>query len=468
MCRILAVWALAPVLRPSVTKTEVITQTADFKNAHFTTSTLPRTVITNDLQSAPNRSSLLNENAVSDRGENADQLDCDLLDQLRATPELIEHVCTSTESDMRMQAQLRKEHSAELVRSALLLRDSRRRAAAKFSKADAMWFDPVGLEQATSEPVARYKAKRFSGEVADWCCGVGMDSIALADHGCRVSSVDWRSANCTRTLWNAEAYGVSDRITTSAADVRDAATTASLVHIDPDRRSKTGQRFMRVEDCEPNLEFLLEMIPRFSGGAIKLSPASNFGGKFIDGPVEIELVSLKGECKEATIWFGELAGESPFRATALHGSVLGGEYQTTSIAADPLSAWTQVKPLGAYIYDPDPAIVRSGLVDVLAEQLELWRLDDAEEYLTGDQLVSSPFLQSFQVSENLPNNDKEIRRAIRVGGYGQVEIKCRHIPIKAELVRKKLPLTGTSPVTLIYTRQEGKARAVICHRTQDD
>ena len=91
-----------------------------------------------------------------------------------------------------------------------------------------------------------------------------------------------------------------------------------------------------------------------AGGAIKLSPASNFGGKFDD--VEIELVSLHGECKEATIWFGSLATPGLYRATVLP----AGE----TLAADPLSEFPEQGPLAKYLYDPDPAIVRSGLVDV--------------------------------------------------------------------------------------------------------
>ena len=46
---------------------------------------------------------------------------------------------------------------------------------------------------------------------------------------------------------------------------------------------------------------------RVAGGAIKLSPASDFAQHFAGPNVEIELISLRGECKEATVWFGELA-----------------------------------------------------------------------------------------------------------------------------------------------------------------
>lgn len=70
-----------------------------------------------------------------------------------------------------------------------------------------------------------------------------------------------------------------------------------------------------------------------------------------------------------------------------------------SISADPLSAWTNVVPATAeYIFDPDPAIVRSGLLDVLAEQYSMQRLDAEEEYLTALS-VSRPALSRHSGSK---------------------------------------------------------------------
>ena len=127
----------------------------------------------------------------------------------------------------------------------------------------------------------------------------------------------------------------------------------------PTRASRKG--------LEPGVGFLQDLMTRCRGGAIKVGPASNFGGKF-DG-VEIELVSLAGECKEATLWFGELAGEAPFRATSLP----TGE----TIAGHPLDCSVPITRLGRLLFDPDPAVVRSGLVDLVADRHGLNRLDGA-------------------------------------------------------------------------------------------
>jgi SAM-dependent methyltransferase len=382
--------------------------------------------------------------------------ECSLLRRLDRTPELFDEIAAAAGPELNTQAQLRQRYPAELVRAAFELAELRRRAAEKFSRADRMWFDRQGLEQATSEAVARHKAARFGPlhtPVWDLCCGIGGDSIALAEVGSQVFGVDLSPVNCLRTEMNARTYGVESRVETRSKDVTRIDLAGLPVHIDPDRR--TGRkRAVRLEDYHPALEFLHHLIEVTSGGAIKLSPASNFGGKFPG--CEIELISLHGECKEATVWYGDLKGEAPFRATILP----AGE----TLAADPWQFRPRVGPLGAYLFDPDPAVVRAGLVDALAEQLGLWRLDDTEEYLTGEQPVSSSAVKPFEVLADLPNNARQIRGYFRSSEFGEVEIKCRHVPADVEQIRKKLPLPGSEKGVLLLARLAGRTRALIARR----
>jgi len=379
--------------------------------------------------------------------------ECELLQQLRRSGRIFELLDNISGTELLIQKQLRQEFPEEIVRAALTLHKLRKKAALKFSRAEQMWFDRKGLEQASSEPVARHKAERFMGCVWDYCCGIGGNTIALAER-CDVIAVDQNPAVCLQTAWNAEAFGVEQRVKTVCADVETLASRKGLIHIDPDQRPGNQRRVHRVEDYVPGLEFLRRLTCEFSGGAIKLSPASNFVGKFAD--VEIELVSLNGECKEAVIWFGELGESNLWRATVLPSG--------DSLAGNPLDTLPEFGPLQNYLYDPDPAIVRAGLVDLLVGSHPFKRLDEAEEYLTSEIRIETPFAQSFEVLAELPNNDREIRRYFRNSPFGQVEIKCRHIPVDAEFVRRKLPLPGDQPGVLIFARIQGKTRAVICRR----
>ena len=390
----------------------------------------------------------MNTDQISDANE-----ECRVLRALRETPFLFDQIATSNCSELALQAGLRRQFPDDLVRAAVSLHELRHRATIKFSRANRMWFDRKGLEQSTAEAVSRYKAQRFDGLVWDLCCGIGSDALSLASH-CDVTAVDINPSACLRTEWNADVYEVADRVQTRCIDVLQLKELGGLVHIDPDRRPGSAGRVSRIEDYVPGLDFLRELMSRCRGGAIKVSPASNFGGKFPGA--EIELISLNGECKEATVWFGDLSGEAPFRATVLP----AGE----SIAGHPLEVAVPVTPLGRYLYDPDPAVVRAGLVDVLADRLGLSRLDPAEEYLTSDRPIRSPFVQMFEVQTNLPNNERDLKAWLRTSGIGPLEIKCRHIPVQADVLRRRLPLTGSIPGVVIFARLNGKARIVGARR----
>lgn len=377
--------------------------------------------------------------------------------ELHARPELMQAIASTSGDSLKQQTQLRKQFPPELVRLGLTLHELRIRADKKFSKADSMYFDRIAFEQATSEAVAQYKATRFQDceSVLDLCGGCGADALALARHT-DVTTVDLSELCLQFTKWNAQAYKVGDRIEFRQQD----ATTLDLadrhVHLDPDRRAHTGGKSIRVEDYVPDIQFMRTLIETAGGGVIKLSPASNFGGQFQH--VEHELISLQGECKEAAIWFGDLAGEHAWRATHLP----SGE----TITGDPLAAYAPVGPLNRYLFDPDPALVRSGLLDQFAEEQNLTRLDAAEEYLTGDEPCESAFVSSFEVVAELPFDEKQVRAYFRAHRFGSVEIKCRHLPIHVEQYRKKLSLKGDDPITLIFAKLEDKAHAIICHRVK--
>lgn len=384
------------------------------------------------------------------------QDDLELLQRLAAAPELLDDAISAEGSSLSAQEQLRRKYPPELVRAALSLLDARRAAAAKFSRADQMWLDRVGAQQATSEAVALHKAQRFAkagDDVLDLCSGIGADATALARAGLRVVAVDRSTVHGLRARLNAGVYGVADCVQTLVGEAQDQDVAGKLVHLDPDRRAGAS-RTMRVEDYEPGLEFMRHVIATARGGAIKLSPASNFGGKFPD--CEVELVSLDGECKEATLWFGELRTPASARASILPAGF--------TLAGNPWDHRPRITPPGKFIYDPDPAIVRSGLLDCLVDKLKLGRLDDEEEYLTSTELIASPALAAFEVLADLPNNASQIRQYFREHPWGDVEIKHRHVPVEIEQLRKKLPLTGAGRITLFFARLQGRTRAVVARR----
>src|SRR5579859_2661138 len=96
--------------------------------------------------------------------------------------DLLAGEAVSPDRALTLSASLRTRYPPDLVAAALTQQALRAAAAERFSRAGQMLFTRAGLEQASSELTARHAATRFAGSrlVADLCCGIGGNLIALA------------------------------------------------------------------------------------------------------------------------------------------------------------------------------------------------------------------------------------------------------------------------------------------------
>lgn len=359
--------------------------------------------------------------------------------------------------------QWRKHAPASAVAAAIRLAACRIRARAKFTRADHMWLAPVALEQSTAELVARHKARRFEAGslVVDLCAGIGGDAIALAERS-NVLAVDADPGMCRRLAWNTAVYDVAQRVLPIQARAeRFSIPRGAWVHVDPDRRAAGRSRARAIAEYAPGLDFLRDVGRRCPAGAIKLSPASDFAAAFGDPEFEVELVSLNGECKEATVWFGA-AATCRRRATRLPENVTWTN-QDGGWESMPMDE-IKIAPVSSYLYDPDPALLRSGLLDAFARTHRLNRIAAGVDYLTGDSLIDSPFLAAFEVGSVHRLDLKQLRRLVVDQDIGPLEIKVRGLRLTPETLRGRLRARGTQPATLILTGGSGPARAILARR----
>ena len=143
---------------------------------------------------------------------------------------------------LALAVRLRRQYPADLVAAATAQHELRLAARAKFSRAMQMLFTRAGYEQSSSEPIARYRAARFGAatRVADLCCGIGGDLLALAA-GREALAVDRDDVHARLALHNAAVYGQAANVRAVVADVRDIRLDGlDAVFIDPARRSGPG------------------------------------------------------------------------------------------------------------------------------------------------------------------------------------------------------------------------------------
>lgn len=361
---------------------------------------------------------------------------------------------------------MRRQLSAAEVRLICEQHALRLRARKKFSRADRMFFNRVGLEQATDEHVARYKAGRFPAGALAWdlCCGVGGDLLALADRG-PVIGADRHpgmAALAAANLRVAEACDATSRPRHASLAVAMDAASADLAtcgawHIDPDRRPQ-GRRTTRVALHEPGLEAIERLLQANPNGAVKLAPAADVPPPWTER-AELEWLARDGECRQLVAWFGQLATQHGRRRATL----LGRDGRHTFCGRGGASAPTAVT-LGRYVFEPDPAVLAAGLTGELAGACNLARLAPDVAYLTGDVAVANDLLAAFEVRAELPFDMRRVKALLRERGWGRLEVKKRGVDIDPEQVRKRLRVDGDEPITLLLSRRGHSVQAILARR----
>ncbi len=387
------------------------------------------------------------------------------LDALRTllTPEgraLLDEVRdTDPAQELTVATRLRRTHPAELVSAALGQARLRQRAVAKFGAEDAgrMFFTPNGVEQSTRASVAAYRARRFTAlgvtSVADLCCGIGGDAIALARAGIRVLAVDRDPATAAAARANTAALGLDDLIEVREADVTEVATGGyDAVFVDPARRGGRG-RIFDPEAYSPPLSWAVQAA-RTASRAAALKVAPGIPHEAVPEDAEAEWISDGGDVKEAVLWFGTGATAGAVRATLLPGP------RTLPGAGLPDP---DVRTPGRYLYEPDGAVIRAHLVAEVAEQVGGGLLDATIAYVTADALLPTPYATAYEITDRMPFNVKKLKALLRERRVGTLTVKKRGSAVEPEELRKKVRPQGPNSATVFLTRVVGAPAMLIGH-----
>lgn len=356
---------------------------------------------------------------------------------------------------------LRREHPAALVSAALAQARLRQRATAKFDARDAarMFFTPDGFEQSTRTSVATYRAECFAAlgvrSLADLCCGIGGDAIALARAGISVLAVDRSPLTCAVARANAEALGLAELIEVREADVTEVDTSGyDAVFVDPARRGGRG-RIFDPEAYSPPLSWAVEAARKAPRAALKIAPGVPH--EAVPDEAMAEWISDRGDVKEAVLWFGDDVTPGTRRATLLP---TGAWIDASPAAALPDPA---VRPVGRYLYEPDGAVIRSHLVAEVAEQVAGGLIDETIAYVTSDELHGTEYATAYEITDRIPFNVKRLKALLREREVGVLTVKKRGSAVEPEELRRKVKPQGKNAATVFMTRVAGAPTMLIGH-----
>lgn len=389
--------------------------------------------------------------------------------------------------------------SPEESSAVISLAQARTRARAKFGeRARTLMLTQEAAEQATRPVIAHYRADRLAqvpGLVADLGCGIGSDTaVYAAARGSAVAveldplTASFAAANlafCPRARvysGDVTAYDPANAVGAAAPLADGAGASPAILWLDPARRDLRGakkaqtERLFDPEAFSPPFSFVLTLARTGVPMGVKLGPG--FPHEGIPSPediaseanptprVEAEWIQSEGSLAELVLWFNALAQEGMARtATSVRelpadpADEVSSAAEATDEVADLLPPYEAVSfrstltaaeaeqsvegPVslpqpGEYLLEPAPAIVRSHLVAEFAQSIGAQLLDEHLAYLRSAEPVEHPLVACYKVLEEIPLQEKQLKRWVREQGFTALTVKKRGVDIVPEQLRARL------------------------------
>ena len=366
---------------------------------------------------------------------------------------------------------------------------ARTRARTKFGeRARTLMLTQEASEQATRPVIAHYRADRLArvpGLVADLGCGIASDSAVYAAERGAVVAVELDPLTASFAAKNLEfcpqarvySGDVTDYVHGELLDAT--GEPVGIVWMDPARRELRGakkaqtERLFDPEAFSPPFSFVLNLARTGMPMGVKLGPG--FPHEGIPSPediaseanpaprVEAEWIQSEGSLAELVLWFNALAQEGVARTATsvreLPADTASPATEATGEVADLLPPYEAVSfrsaltaaeaersvevPVslpqpGEYLLEPAPAIVRSHLVAEFAQSIGAQLLDEHLAYLRSAEPVEHPLVTCYEVLEEIPLQEKQLKRWVREQGFTALTIKKRGVDIVPEQLRARL------------------------------
>ena len=348
----------------------------------------------------------------------------------------------------RLRASLRPREASAILETLKL----RAKATTKFPRfGSSMLFTDEALQQASHPAARRYRARLFGARSAlDLCCGIGSDSLAFAAAGSEALGLDIDPVRIAIARHNAAVMNLDACF--EVADVSASVPAGfDCVFFDPARRDERGRRIRDVERYLPPLSLVHDWLA--DEICVKLSPAvdlrqlQSYGGR-------LEFISVAGDLSEALLWLRRPCAP-PFATKLGDGAV----HHLYHREGEPIA----IAPPKRWLLEPDPAVLRAGLVQRLAQDLNATMLDESIAYLTSDERIETPWARYWAILDWMPFQLKRLRRYLAERGVRKVTVKKRGFPMPPEQLIEQLRLKkGSETRVLVVTRCRGQPIAIIC------
>ena len=334
------------------------------------------------------------------------------------------------------------------------------------------WWFPVRLscEQCSSEATAGYKAKIYPSDchtLIDLTAGYGVDTFFMAENATEAHYVERNAELCAIAEHNFSLYRPKIQVHNTTAE--EFLTTLpisnsqypianTLIYLDPARRSQSGGKVFRIEDCEPNV---IELLPTLRLHAshimIKFSPMLDITAalRVLGRDWDTHIVAVNNEVKEVLF----LTGTGVMHAVNIHTREMRTDRFFFSPENEQPAQLTIAADIQQYIYEPNAAIIKAGAFRLVGERYTLQKLDTNTHLYTSDSFMSGFPGRVWEVIESEIKEPKK-----QLDTKAKYSILSRNYPLSPEDIRKKYKLKDGDDRYLLAARHQGKPRLILARR----
>lgn len=348
---------------------------------------------------------------------------------------------------------------AEIAQQLAGFRKSKKKLPTWYARPGIYYPPTLNLEQCSSEQTARYKAGLASGEMLlDLAGGFGVDSYFFSQrfrkvHYCETDPELAEIASHNFTQLEAGNITVHPE---SSLEVLERLGKEGLrpdwIYADPSRRSTRGARLIRLEDYLPDIPAHLDtLLASTDNLLVKTSPMLDLvaGTRSLRQIREIHVVAVNNEVREL-LWWLQPGFEGPCTRVAID---LGKGEPLRFTLEEELAASCSCTLPGAYLYEPNAALMKAGPYNLLGMRYGLGKLHRHTHLYTSDLLVSFPG-RRFRIQEMLPYKAGKL-------AFYKAHVATRNFPESVEAIRRRSRIKPGGDTYLFFVKISDESLKVL-------
>lgn len=298
--------------------------------------------------------------------------------------------------------------------------------------------------------------------------GLGVDFSFIAPLFDRAVYVERQESLCRLARHNLPLLGLqrAEVVCGDGVEYLQKMNPVDVLFLDPARRDGAGRKTVLIEDCEPDVCRLQELLLRKARCVVlKLSTMLDITGAVgaLQGVRRVHVVSVGGECKDLLIVMSAHDGLFPENSGPVIVAHEGGESLCFTLADEAAARPVYANACESFLYEPGPAVLKAGAFRTVAQVYGLKKLHPHSHLYTADRRISPFPGRTFRVIGEYGFGKADLKRLRTL--CAQANLTVRNFPASVEALRKKLKLReGGEHYIFATTMADGRHAILLCQK----